>query len=225
MIGVDIDERGAVRVIGSVLKQINFAAANALNDVAFEARNTERTHVQEAFIIRRPFVTQGIQVPSGGKATRDHLEAELVLDPSRDFLAKFEQGGEKTPRGGHSLAIPDAARPTPQSLIPNRLRPRNLQFADGPAQSIGFRRKGGITRRGVRQKNQGLFRTFLIEGVGIFQRVGRGAGSTTRLLYAFEPRAEIPAELKFVETAREVATRSYRDHFHRRFLDALRTAR
>jgi hypothetical protein len=81
------------------------------------ARDTERAGVQGEFIIRRPWVTQGIQVPTGGKATRDKLEAELVLEPSRDFLARFERGGAKTPRSGRDLAIAESARPTPQSLM------------------------------------------------------------------------------------------------------------
>jgi hypothetical protein len=225
MISVQINEQAALRAIGAVFKQVTFAAANALNDTVFEARDAVRTDVQGNFIVRRPWVLQGIQVPSGGKATRDKLEAELVLDPTREFLAKFEKGGTKSPRAGGSLAIPEAARPTPQSLIPARLRPRRLQIADAAAQTISFKRKGGIGRGRIRQKNQGLFRTFLVEGVGIFQRTGRGAGSTTRLLYGFEPRAQIPADLHFERTAREVAARSYQRHFNTRFLEALRTAR
>lgn len=225
MIGMEIDDRLALRAIGSVFKQINFAAANALNDTAFEFRDTERRGLGERMTIRRDFVLQGIQIPRDGKATRDHLVAEAEVEPKREFLAKFEKGGTKTPRGGGDLAIPEAARPSLQDLIPKRLRPRNLQIADGPAQTIGFRKKGGVRRGRVRQKGQGLFRTFLIENVGIFQRVGRGAGSTTRLLYSFTPHAQIYPELRFFETAQMVAEQSFNKHFQRRFIEALGSAR
>lgn len=224
MIRLTIDDQAALRAIGAVVKQVTFAAANALNDLAYEARDTERTNIQGDFIVRRPWVLQGIQVPSGGKATRDKLEAQVVLEPTRDFLAKFEKGGVKTP-SGRNLAIPETARPTPQSLIPSRLRPRRLQLAEGTTQGIGFRKDGRTARRAIRQKGQGLFRTFLIEGLGILQRTGRGAGSRAQLLYAFKPRAEIPPDLHFERTAREVAARSYQRHFNRRLLEALRTAR
>lgn len=233
MIRIEIDDKAALRTIGSVVRQISFAASQALNDVAFEFRDTERRGLAERMTIRREFVLQGIQVPREGRATRDHLVAEVEVEHKRDFLAKLEEGGVKTPRGGGSLAIPKAARPTPQSLIPNSLRPLQLQIAKGTAQGIAFRRKGSkafqklgpFSLRGIRRKNQGLLRSFLIEDVGIFQRIGPGGGSSVRLLYSFTPRAQIPPDLRFYETALDVAHRSFSNHFQRRFLEALRTAR
>lgn len=225
LVKTEIDIAPALRAIGAVTKQIDFATANALNDTAFEFRDAERKGISERMTVRREFVVQGIQVPREGRARRDHLVAEVEVEAKRDFLAKFEKGGTKRPRDGHSLAVPEDARPSPRELIPKRLRPRALQVADGPAQTISFRKNGTIRRGKVRQKGQGLFRTFLIEGMGIFQRVGRGGGSSVRLLYAFTPQAQIDPELRFFETARDVFDRSFSKHFQRRFLEALRSAR
>lgn len=217
MIGIAIDDRAALRAVASVFKQVNFAAANALNDLVFEARDTERNTVEGRFTIRRPWVLQGIQVPTGGKATRDKLEADLVLDEQRDFLTKFEKGGVKRPVGPHSLAVPDDQAFRHTQVIPQGKRPKAFEF------------RLHRTKLNNAVQFKGDQRTFIIEkGIferGIFQRVGRGPRSEARLLFWLTRAAQVEPDLRFERTANDVAQRSYHRHFQRRFIEALRTAR
>jgi len=212
----EVEVDATIRGINAVFRQIRFAATNALNDTVFEARDTERNLIEGDFIVRREWVLQGIQVPKGAKATRDNLETELVLEAKRDFLAKFEEGGIKRPRGGHSLAVPHDESFRRSQVVPKGKRPKALAF------------KLHRTSTGKAQF-KGEQRTFIIEKStferGIFQRIGRGRRSDIRLLYWLTRAALISPDLHMERTAREVAVKSYQRHFNRRFIEALRTAR
>lgn len=69
---------------------------------------------------------------------------------------------------------------------------------------------------------KGLKRTFIVPGVGIFQRTGK---RRIRLLFAFAQRVRIPGVLRFQENARKVVKRRFKKHFARAYEFALRTAR
>lgn len=89
-----------------------------------------------------------------------------------DILAKFEEGGTKRPREGRHLVVPIEVRRTKTGVVSRVQRPRAFQF------------------REVGQSIVGLKRTFIIPGVGIFQRRGK---RNVRLLYGFESAVPIPA--------------------------------
>src|SRR5688500_17802154 len=123
MIRVGVEAQATIRGLAIVGKQVAFATAQALNDTAFEARDTERNLAQGVFTIRRPWVLQGIQV-ARPFATRNNLRAVVEVEPKRDFLGKFEEGGIKRPTEGRTIAVPDDDAFPRSKVIPQGKRPK-----------------------------------------------------------------------------------------------------
>lgn len=119
---------------------------------------------------------------------------EIFVDQKpRVLLGLFEQGGTKQPVKGASVAVPitgEAARPAFRDPVTPA-----LQFA-----ALHLRkRRGGNEREGAQ-------RTFLIPGVGLFQRTARRA---TELIYAFLRAPRIKPRLGFVEIAQRTFAREW----------------
>src|SRR5882724_1035050 len=150
---VSVDTGGAERLCTAVLKQFPFAVANALNRLAFEFRDQERNLIEGRFTVRRPWVTQGVQVPAGGRATKDRLQSRVEVEQKRSFLWKFEAGGIKRSRQGGLIAIPKQDVFPESQVVPKGKRPKAFQFQ---------------VHRTVTGKLQlkGQKRTFLIEKPG-----------------------------------------------------------
>ncbi len=208
-------------------RQLPFAMARTINASAKDFQKFQRNHMQNVFTVRRRnFVLRSVKIKPF--ANKRRLEATVSIDPPggqrrADILVKFEEGGTKrSRRAGGSVAVPIAVRKSRQSIIRKRDRPRSFAF-----------RKVGRSLRGKR-------RTFLIPGVGIYQRVGakkagrRLASSVKtrrvrdlniRLLYSLRPSVEIPKSLRFIANAKKVVPRVFPGHFKTEFARALRTAR
>lgn len=210
---IRVDPSATIKGLENLVKQVRFATSKAMNDAAFIARDAERRHVEDAFTVRRPFVLQGIQVERP-YATKANLTVALSVEPKRDFLAKFEEGGTKTPQGQH-LAVPDAQTFDRSRVVPRGKRPKALQLRS-------------TTTKGGRVQIEGKQRTYLVttpKGEGIFQRVGKGTGSKSRLLYWLTTKAHIDPDLKFVDTVTTTFLRAFSQRFTQQIANALRTAR
>jgi len=200
-------------------RQLPFARALAVNAVAFAFQEAQQQGLEGRFRLRRAtFVKRGIYFPREQRA--DYRKGEIVatvsIEPKRDFLAKYEQGGWKTPRSGSRLAIPIDARRTKADIV----------SASDRIGALGLRVHG---RGPLATVGRGLKRTFSIrypDGRGfIFRRVGRGKRSQVKLLYVFRPRVVLPPSLQFHETALETARTRFIPAFVEAFERAMRTAR
>jgi hypothetical protein len=223
---IDLDIRQVEKLTKAVIRQLPFATANALNKTALTFQEVKRRDFRSTFLLRRkPFIEQqGVKVLRGF-AKKDKLEITVGVDDKADFLSKFEPGGVKRPQGEH-LAIPSPKSLDRSKVIPRNMRPRALDIADGVAQGITVRRKKGTVTPGkIRRAGQGLRRTFEVPEVGIFQRRGRGAASTTHPLYLYGRQARIQPELRYIERAREIMSRKFNDNFRQEFAKAIKTAR
>jgi hypothetical protein len=224
---IDLDVRQVDKLTRAVIRQLPFATANALNKTALTFQDVKRRDFRSTFLLRRkPFIEQqGVKVLKGF-AKKDKLEITVGVDPHKaDFLTKFEPGGTKRPRGEH-LAIPSPKSLDRSKVIPRNMRPKALDIADGVAQGITVRRKKGTVTPGkIRRAGQGLRRTFEVPEVGIFQRRGRGAASTTHPLYLYGRQARIQPELRYIDRAREIMSRKFNDNFRAEFAKAIKTAR
>lgn len=100
-IKADLDQLG---------RKAKFASAAGLNILANHAQEAIRDRVRGGkFTLRRPsFILNTIKRERGQDFARgSKLEAAVRIDPSRDFLAKFVEGGVKRPlNGGGSLLVP-----------------------------------------------------------------------------------------------------------------------
>lgn len=200
-------------------RQLPFATALALNSVGFDFQNAQQLGMDRRFTLRRKaFIEQGIYFPRDQRADyrKGQMHATVSIEPKRDFLTKFQQGGWKRPRSSSRLAVPAEARRTKAGIVAKSERIGELQIrlhGRGPKATVG----------------RGLKRTFSIrlpDGRGyIFRRTGKGKRSDLRLLYIFRPRVPIPASLEFYETAEATARARFPDAFATAFARAMRTAK
>ena len=216
---VEIEGAAAQALARTAARQLPYAAALALNDVANQFQATEQLLLKRRFLIRRPWVLQGIKIENADRATKTKLEVTLRVDPTRGFLIKFEEGGVKVSRTGGSLALPETRGPnagfTKDQVITKAKRPKSYQF------------QSHVTRAGKVQI-QGAHRTFIVQtshGRGILQRQGHGAGSRLVRLFWLAPRANIKPVLDFIATAEDTMRAKWAESFEHFFQLAMQTAR
>lgn len=200
----------ARRLIGGVERQIPYAMAKAVNDVTLEARDYLKDRNRQAFIIRRPWVLNGWRVKLASKRMTP-IKATLWLDPTRDFLAKFEAGGSKVSRSGSSLAVPLDARRGAKGLVPKALSIRALQLRKHVT-------KGGkIQLKGV----NGAFTVRTASHTLVLQRKAR----RIETLYVFKRSVPIPPSLHFYETVGRYVANEWPHVMGEALAHAIRTAR
>lgn len=210
-INITADTSEAVQLLQTADRQLPFAISKALNETANEVQKAQRLEVQQHFTLRHPtFILNTIKIFPQERATKDRLTVVIRIDPDRDFLAKFEAGGEKRPLVGQFLAVP-AAIASKHDIIPSSLRPKALQIQPHTTSA------GKIQLKGL----QG---TYIIESgrfSGLFQR----KGGVSRLLYAFKKEVPLPASLHFEDTANDVAKDVWEQNFAEAFNFAMETAK
>lgn len=104
-----------------------FAVAKTLTDLATTAQTEVRKDLPKTFKIRRDFVPKGIRIRPASKSNLEAVVYSIDSGGRRDFMARQETGGRKKPEGGRHIAIPlKAVKPTPQTLIQQGWKPKNL---------------------------------------------------------------------------------------------------
>lgn len=183
MINVQVDEKAVVDALKAFEKQIPFAMSKALNDTANDAQKAIQDSLQQRFTLRRPdFIKRTIKRNREDFATKTKLEAVVRIDPTRDMLAKFEDGGTKTPRSGAAIAIPtENVRRTKAQIVSESQRPKWL-IATGKGISYGGK---------------------------LLLKKGRGRGARLLVGYIFKKAVRIPRSLGFVATATTAVDRHW----------------
>jgi len=106
--GVDELKAELARVKG----QLPFTTSLALNRVANKMQGAVKANLASHFTLRRrPFIEGTVYRrkgtwPSGDNSSKASLTAALRINPERDVLVKYEEGGTKVSQSGHRLAIP-----------------------------------------------------------------------------------------------------------------------
>lgn len=218
MISVSIDSRAFSKDLSALEKsQLPFATMRMINEIAEGFQAEKQEDIVRKFTVRRPsFIMNTVKIARGHFATKDNLRAIVGIDPERDVLSKFEEDGVKQPMfDGHSLAIPIEARRNKQDIVAAGNRPKAFQLTNQTSGS------GKVAK--------GLKRTFLIKGAngegGIFQRQGKGKGSSIHLLFALRKSVTIPRNLTFVADAKRYFAAHAGEAFDRWLKQAVRTAR
>jgi hypothetical protein len=182
--------------------QIPFATSFAINNTLNDIQTSVRTHVHGAFIMRaQDFIDRTIYIGPSDRAKKTNLVGTVRINPDRDFLAKFEDGGEKTASSAGSLAVPVFREDTPSIIIRrgDPLSIKNLMAAinkQGAAAGRLKRIKGGS--QDVQQ------RVYLVKNDrGTF--IVQGEGASARVLYKFVKEVPIQPQLEFVEIAMKTA--------------------
>lgn len=209
-------------------KNLAYSTSQALNATAKDAQTAERVLMDRTFKLRRAgFMYRLVKIFQFSNARQGIPFVEMGIDQKpRVLLGTFEGGGPREPMVGKNVAVPitgQPARPSPYSSVPARFTFQGMKFekhttADGKEQWKG---ENG---------------TFLIPGVGVFQRTGKkqkqpgrarrhfvGTGGrvlwdsrVVKLLYKLMAPGQIrrlPASLHFVDTVRKTAEQKFTGYF------------
>jgi hypothetical protein len=177
-----------VDAIKAAMREIGAKAPRALtltlNKLADDGQRAVQDSLPRSFTMRRAdFVKRTIYRKGDDFATNGRPVARFGVNPERNFLAKFEESGIKTPMSGRSVAVPlQGVKPTSMTVVPNRMRPAALR-----------------TNEQVRKvvTSNGTFLVKNVQGKG----KGRLTGWRTDFLYKLVPSVRITARLGFLETA------------------------
>ena len=82
-------------------KQVKFAAAVALNNTAFKARENLIKEYKESFVVRNTNLPKAVAVK---KATKENLQAEVSFP--KDWMYINTKGGKKEPEHSKVLMVP-----------------------------------------------------------------------------------------------------------------------
>jgi hypothetical protein len=205
---IDID-RG-LATLDLMLKKIPYATNNALTRTAKELVDVEREELRKEFQVRKQFILKRVRIVKYSRPndlwTRVAIDRDVQGGPL--LLTEFEDGGTKTPELGSELAI---------ALTGGAVRPTFSQ-AETPSLLYKALKMTPHTTSGGLTQFKGLRRTFVIPGVGVFQRTtsrqrsarakrgvaaGKGNDPGIVLLYRFEPSAPLHQRMHFITTARD----------------------
>jgi hypothetical protein len=187
-------------------KRLAYSAVQGLNKTATDIQTAQRVNLDRKFTIRKAgFMYRLIKV-AFASVGKEVPFAEVYVDPTktRVLLGLFEDGGTRDAAKGQNVAVPitgEAARPSFGSLVIDAFTFTKLRFKprDGS--------HGGQT------VYEGKQNTFLIPGVGVFQRIGQKA---TQLIYAFKRPMKMDKRLGFTDTAEK----TFNEKFEKNFNDA-----
>lgn len=203
---INVDTSTVVRLAAEALRQVPYAANNAIARTANEAAESARQEASGHLEIRKNFLLRRIRILHYPRA--NNLTAVIGVDANVQgsplILGLLEEGGEKKGSTGGGVAVPltgSAARPS---------------FADKVTPKLLYKRldiERHVTERG-RTQWKGKQRTFVIAGVGIFQRTGPEA---TSLLYRFKEAARIGPHVRLrdamIATIKERFTSIFNEEF------------
>lgn len=175
-IKVDVDISLAESVIKHVVRKLPYAINNSLTRLAKEMVAAGQQEIAKDFTLRKTFIQTRVKILQYSKVndltTIVGIDANVTGAPL--LLGFFEDGGEKTSASGaEGIAVPitgSLARPSFEDPVKAALRYANLQF----------------------QNRKGKKRTYIVPGVGVFERIAPGNGpEATVLIYKFETSAPL----------------------------------
>ena len=191
------------RRIKSYLDQIPQATAMALNSTAFDFRKEIVSNTWPKSVIARNsrFMNAALRVQ---KASKKALTVTIFDSLKREYLARLDSSGTKTPLG-NNIAIPGRD-------VVDQIRGAN-----------GAVRKAYKPRQLLSKKR--FFRQTLKSGMdAILERPKKGRGPL-KVWYLLEPKAHIPKMFPFYETATRIVKQRLEINFRNAFRRAVMTRR
>ncbi len=210
---------------GVIEQQLPYAISRGINATLDAMQTAVRTHLHDGtFFLRRPdFIDKTIYIAPSDRATKTRLVGTVRVDPERNFLAKFEDGGQKDPSKASTIAVPVFKQASP-SLIVSRSDPLYIKKLMASLDRTGaargrVRNRKGAPKRLVPQK---VYLVKTAKGTLLVERTGPGQ---TRVLYAFERSVPIKADLHFEEIALRTAEAQWDALMSQALEDAIASAR
>ena len=248
MFRVKVDTAQVIdRLTGFQQVQLPYAMSLGLNRLANAAQAAEREHLKARFKLRRAqWNLQGIYISKADRATKSTWRVIVQVQPTRDYLSRMEEGGEKVPTRGRWLWKPNAEVFKNKIIMrSDPLHPLNLRFKkqgkshqfQGNERTFMIQVRGlllvlqRVDRRLTKQSTRRLGRLTLDTfrgGQGPAQRkekvsIERTAG--TRRLYTLVHRVRVPKKLEFINTISRTVQTQWPTVFTDAMDEAMRTAR
>ena len=209
MITVQLDPRRFNRWLNAqAQKQVPFAAAKALTNLAKDAQSVIRSDIQRTMTIRRPWALKGIQVKAAQK--RDGLGRMQAEVGSKDwFMADQLDDTSSVRKTSKKQFLPYAARRGGKSAsIPKGLRPAAVT-------SSAMASTGGQDGRYFFKKGRGG-RSMLYQNL---------RGKKLRLMYTVGPEQTIRPKMRLSESVRVAVSGKVEREFVKQMQAAIRSAR
>lgn len=211
-VNVTIDATTLLKLSATVLRQLPYALNQAVNRTAKLAVEAGRLEVETHFTVRKNWIVNRVKVLEYSRVGT--LTAIVGIDPrvqgSPLLLGFFEEGegGIKDPMHGAELAIPmtgGPARPAFPDPVLSAFRYTNLRF----------------------DERKGRKRTFIIPGVGVFERVkpqqSRHDDSIV-LVYLFRSSAPLRTRMELRRVMEEMVRLRFGPIFSEEFRNDILTA-
>lgn len=214
-------------------RNIPFAVARALTDLAMEIREGAKPRLKRLFHIRTTWVERGFRVVSADYRTapgRGTIEARVGhKDP---YMALQQTGGDKLPKG-REQAIPQAGSALgagmqmPRGSAGERTTPRGSNWPRhliAAIESMKARQKAGKKSRNKAAKNKLVFLEHArIPTIAVRIANGRGTkGQFKPLWFLYSRPVDIPKRWDFLERGEAYAQRNYQRVLYRRVREAIK---
>lgn len=214
------------------LRQLAYAGVNAVNNTVRLVQKQMQSSVKSKFTIRQgDFVLRQAAIIKPFASVGQARPFAVISVGQRDrlLLPQFETGGQRQPFVGKNVAVPitgNPARPGFSSPVEAGLRMTALGLKPNLSNSQRQQRRsiiGGSRKetaqlrrnftRSVAAQNvwEGNQRTYMIPGLGVFQRQGPGKRDTV-LLYKFKSGVQLRPTLGFHTLTTEVGQSLLRDN-------------
>ena len=244
-INLNMDAKALEQRMELSAKNLAYASVNAINRTALQVQEQAKQNVRARFTLRQPdFVLRQAAIikpfASVGQA-RPYAEISVGQKP-RLLLADFERGAQRPAFIGKYVAVPitgSPARPSFSAPVTGSLRITALglqpaltaaqrhqrrSIKGGTAKETRTLRKNFTSAAGAGQVWKGRERTYMIPGVGIFQRTGPKKGDTT-MLYKFMPHPQLKPMLGFLAMAKAQGQTLLSDNLQHALIEELNRAR
>lgn len=217
-IKIAVDTSEVDRTLSKLEHKLPYIINDALTEIAKLIVSAERFELRRDFTVRKTFLENRFQILQYSRATTltAIVGVNANVQGSPLLLGFFEEGGEKLPSRGPELAVPitgQPERPTFGSPIATSLQYKKLQISGG----------------------KGRKQTFVIPGVGVFQRVAPGGRvwdptthkmktidhSSTQILYAFKSQAPLRQRTHMIELAETIVKDAFPRIFQKNFIEEM----
>jgi hypothetical protein len=218
-IKTEIDVSQVVKLTKTVLRQLPYALNNAITETAKLVVAAGQFEIRRDLTIRKgDFLPSRFRMLQYSRVT--NLTAVIGIDTNVAgaplLIGFFEEGGEKLPSRGPDLAVPITGQPERPSFgasIPSTLQYQNLLI----------------------QQGKGKKHTFVVPGIGVFQRIGpygRVWNKTTKrmetvnkaatqILYAFKASAPLHQRTQIIAVSKQVIEDRFGAIFNKAFVEEL----
>ena len=222
--------------IGAARKQVPFAVANTLTDIAFMARHeiVEKTYPR-SFQVKNPR-TAGV-IFRVEKATKRTLTASIYDRLAKEgkkstrYLSRHESGGTKTSRSSTNVAIPGRRVKNfirgASGQVKSAYKPKALLM-----QPNFFKiklKKTGLTAIAGREVNAAKYKASLISqspsavGGGFAKIAKRGEKGQFKVYYILKPQAYIKKTFPYYDAIKKVAHANLQRSFTKNLAKAMAT--